>query len=85
MKHLRFLLVLGCALSFGLTVRAADEKEKPKQPAGCDCAKDKDGKTCGVEKDCCCTGSKASCPVEKKDEKPADKKDEKKPADKPKS
>jgi len=78
MKTLRSVLVLGFAsVFFAVALNAADEKaDKDKSPAGCDCAKDKDGKVCGVDKDCCCTGQKATKP-EKKDEKKDGKKDDK--------
>ena len=79
MKSLRFLLAL--ALAGFLTsamVRAADDKAKSAEKT-CDCAKDKDGKVCGKDKDCCCTGKKCELTGEKKAE---EKKPEEKPAEK---
>jgi hypothetical protein len=46
------------------------DKAAPKAKAACDCPKDKDGKVCGTDKDCCCTGAKA-CKPDQKCEKPA--------------
>jgi hypothetical protein len=68
MKSLRFILALAFASALTLpAVRAADDKSKAKPTEkSCDCAKDKDGKVCGQDKDCCCTGEKAK-PAEKKD------------------
>jgi hypothetical protein len=65
-----FFAVL-CAASLAADPKPAAED---KNPAGCDCGKDKDGKVCGVDKDCCCTGQKATKPASK-----SEKKDEKKP------
>lgn len=73
MKTLRFLLALsGASLLLSGSVFAADkdtskDQDKPKA-AACDCGKDKDGKACGVDKDCCCTGAKATKADSKKDE-----------------
>ena len=74
MKSIRFLLALAVA-SFVTTVvaHAADDKAKSEEKT-CDCGKDKDGKVCAKDKDCCCTGKKA----EKSSDKPAEKKEEKK-------
>ena len=74
MKSLRFLLAL--ALAGFLTTafaRAADDKAKTEEKT-CDCAKDKDGKVCGKDKDCCCTGQKCDKDAAKSDEKKAEKK-----------
>lgn len=81
-------LVLAGVFSVALcaALLAADPKPaaEDKNPAGCDCGKDKDGKVCGVDKDCCCTGQKATKPAKKddskddsKDGKKAEKKDDK--------
>jgi len=74
MKSLRFLLALAFA-GFLTTafVRAADDKPKSEEKA-CDCPKDKDGKVCGKDKDCCCTGKKCDKSMDKADEKKEEKK-----------
>ena len=76
MKTLRFLLALsGASLLLAGYAFAADKddaKDKPKDSAACTCEKDKDGKVCGTDKDCCCTGAKASKDDQKKDEKKDD-------------
>ena len=76
MKFYRSILSLGFAAALFATAFGAENKPVPqdKNPEGCDCGKDKDGKVCGVDKDCCCTGQKATKPAKKDD-----KKDEKKP------
>jgi hypothetical protein len=78
MKIFRVTVALLFYSTFFWAARGADSKPaaEDKNPAGCDCGKDKDGKVCGVDKDCCCTGQKATKPT-KKDDK-ADKKEEKK-------
>lgn len=82
MKTLRLLLALGFASTvFAQAVRAADDKKAPaKEEKTCDCGKDSDGKVCGVDKDCCCTGEKATKSADKKDDKKDQKKDAKKGA-----
>jgi hypothetical protein len=83
MKTLRFLLALtGASLLLSGYAFAADKdqpKDQDKPKAACDCGKDKDGKVCGVDKDCCCTGAKAT----KTDTKADTKQDQPKP-DQPK-
>ena len=79
---LRLLLTGVFSVALCAASLAADQKPaaEDKNPAGCDCGKDKDGKVCGVDKDCCCTGQKATRPAKKddpKDGKKAEKKDEK--------
>jgi hypothetical protein len=75
MKTLRFLLALsGASLLLSGYAFAADkdqskDQDKPKA-AACDCAKDKDGKACGVDKDCCCTGAKATKTDSSKQDQP---------------
>ena len=68
MKTLRFLtafaIVSVVAAPFSLA--ADNKKEEKTSPSGCDCEKDKDGKVCGVDKDCCCTGKKCEKPDDKK-------------------
>ncbi len=78
MKTFRATFALLFCTVFISVALGADAKPTAddKNPAGCDCGKDKDGKICGVDKDCCCTGQKATKPA-KKDDK-AEKKDEKK-------
>ena len=76
MKTLRFILALsGASLLLAGYAFAGDKddtKDKPKDQAACTCGKDKDGKACGVDKDCCCTGAKACKDDQKKDEKKDD-------------
>jgi hypothetical protein len=67
MKSLKFSLACAFVSSLlaGIAWAADDaqakDQDKPKDQAACTCAKDKDGKACGLEKDCCCTGAKATC------------------------
>jgi hypothetical protein len=72
MKILRFVLVLAGASLFASTVAfAADQvaaKDPPKDQPACSCPKDKDGKVCGVDKACCCSGAKACKDDKKKDD-----------------
>ena len=57
MKTIRFFAAFALLSAFASPfVRAEDPKKEEKV---CDCAKDKEGKECGVDKDCCCTGKKA--------------------------
>jgi hypothetical protein len=78
MKSLRLLITLGFITALTpVLVTAADDK-KPAEAKTCDCGKDKDGKACGVDKDCCCTGAKATKAADHKDGKKEEKKDEKK-------
>ena len=60
MKSLRvFALLFTISVSQLSHLAAGESKaEKPCESA-CECPKDKDGKACGVDKDCCCTGKKA--------------------------
>lgn len=85
MKTLRSLLVLMFAAVLAGSVAFAahhEEKKTPDKPAdkaakaACGCATGEDGKVCGVDKDCCCTGEKATGKTG--DKKP----EEKKPEDK---
>jgi len=71
MKSLRLILALGFSAALCTAVfAAADPKPaEAKSPERCTCAKDKDGKVCGVDKDCCCTGKKATKPAGKEDKK----------------
>ncbi len=64
MKIIRFLLALSF-VSAGFVAGSAFAGEC-KSEKSCDCGKDKDGKACGVDKDCCCTGKKAEKKPEKK-------------------
>ena len=72
MKTLRFLLALsGASLLLSGYAFAGDKdesKDQAKAKAACDCGKDKDGKACGVDKDCCCTGAKATKADTKQDQ-----------------
>ncbi len=72
MKTLRFLFVLsGISLMASVYSFAADPvpaKDKPKDQTACACPKDKDGKACGVDKACCCTGAAATKADQKKDD-----------------
>lgn len=83
MKTLRFLLALSCASVLLAGYAFAGDKDQCKgqdnandKPA-CTCGKDKDGKVCGVDKDCCCTGAKA-CKDNQKQDDNNQKQDEKK-------
>ena len=71
MKILRLLATLALASTFAapFALAAETKKEEKSSPKGCDCEKDKDGKTCGVDKDCCCTGKKCEKPDDKNDKK----------------
>lgn len=68
MKTLRFLttFVIVSAFAAPFALAAETKKEEKSTPKGCDCEKDKNGKVCGVDKDCCCTGKKCDKPAEKK-------------------
>jgi hypothetical protein len=67
MKTIRFLAALLIASTLVAPFALADDaKKSDKEEKMCDCAKDKDGKACGVDKDCCCTGKKATKSTEKK-------------------
>jgi hypothetical protein len=72
MKTLRFFLVLSGAALFASTFAfAADQdpaKDMPKDQPACTCPKDKDGKACGVDKACCCSGAKACKNDQKKND-----------------
>ena len=79
MKTLRFLLALsGASLLFSGYAFAGDKDEAKDQDKAkaCDCSKDKDGKACGVDKDCCCTGAKATKADTKQDQPKQEKQDE---------
>jgi len=67
MKTLRFLATFALVSAFTAPFALAADapKEEKSTPKGCDCEKDKDGKVCGVDKDCCCTGKKCEKPVKK--------------------
>lgn len=51
---------------------AAATQEKKPAKAECGCATGADGKVCGVDKDCCCNGTKATHADAKKAEATAD-------------
>jgi hypothetical protein len=53
-----FLALALVALFAGSFAFAEAKSEKPAK-APCGCAIKKDGKVCGVDSDCCCTGEKA--------------------------
>ncbi len=77
MKTLRFLLALSWASLLLSSYAFAEDKDQAKNQdkpkTSCDCGKDKDGKACGVDKDCCCTGAKATKADTKQDQpKPED-------------
>ncbi len=59
MKTLRIAGVVFALLTMVSPFVRADDKKADEKT--CDCAKDKDGKVCGKDKDCCCTGDKATC------------------------
>jgi hypothetical protein len=65
MKTIRSLLVLAFAASLAGTAAFAEHHEpaptdKKPAKAACGCETGTDGKVCGVDKDCCCTGEKAT-------------------------
>jgi len=65
MNPLRFLLTLAAAFALASAASAADatpgKSSDPKAAkAPCGCAIKDNAKVCGVDKDCCCTGEKAS-------------------------
>lgn len=66
MKTLRYLITISCAsILLSAYAFAADkdqpkDNDKPRDKAACTCGKDKNGMACGVDKDCCCTGAKAT-------------------------
>jgi hypothetical protein len=70
MKSLRLLLALALAGFLAPALVRAEDKAKSGEKT-CECARDKDGKECGKDKDCCCTGKKCD-----KDQKPDEKKEE---------
>jgi hypothetical protein len=55
---LAFFSALALAGSLAFAEGALSDKAKPAK-AACGCPVGKDGKTCGIDKDCCCTGEKA--------------------------
>lgn len=62
MKLIRSILALAFATAIAGSVAfsAADEQKAAKpEKAPCGCVVKKDGKVCGVDSDCCCTGEKA--------------------------
>ena len=63
MKTLRSLLALAFAAAFATTAAFADHHGKKAdakpEKAACGCVVKADGKVCGVDSDCCCTGEKA--------------------------
>ena len=81
MKFFHTILALGFAAALFATAFAGDNQPaEAKNPEGCNCGKDKESKVCGVDKDCCCTGKKATKPASKegkKDEKKSEAKDPK--------
>jgi hypothetical protein len=69
MKTLRLLVALVPAIVLvSPVVRASDDKVKDKAEAVCHCGKDKDGKECGKDKECCCK-AKEHCDDKKAGEK----------------
>ena len=69
MKSFRLLLALALAcLVSAAFAHAADDKAKTEEK--CECPADKDGKVCGKDKDCCCTGKKCEKPAEEKPAEP---------------
>jgi|GEM_PF-1079719 hypothetical protein len=72
MKTLRSLFVLTCACALAASSafadRPADRKARGRTSpaAACACITGQDGKVCGIDKDCCCTGKKAKGRPEQK-------------------
>ena len=56
MKSLRLILSLAFTSLLVTAVQAVPENDQPKEKSAttCDCGKDKDGKECGKDKECCC-------------------------------
>lgn len=79
MKTLRTLIALAFATALAGSVAFADDHGKKSEAkpgkAPCGCVVKKDGKVCGVDSDCCCTGEKAKGQArDKADKKTGDKK-----------
>ncbi len=70
MKNLRLIIALVFAAALVAPVIRADDKakEEKKAEAACSCPKDKDGKECGKDKECCCK-AKEHCDDKKADGK----------------
>jgi hypothetical protein len=62
MKTIRLISSLAFALLLLAPVMRAEDAADPKKPAKaeCGCPTGADGKVCGVDKDCCCNGTKAT-------------------------
>ncbi len=72
MKSLRLLLALAVVSAFAATsLRAGDDADQAKQKTeeACHCEKDKDGKVCGKDKECCCKAGDHEKAETKKDKK----------------
>lgn len=82
MNTLRSLLALAFAAAFAGTVALAEHHEEKKSDAkaskaACGCVTGTDGKVCGTDKACCCSGEKAKgASADKKAEKTEEKKAE---------
>ncbi len=79
MNALRSLAALLFAAAFVGSVAFAghhEEKKSDSKPAkaACGCETAKDGKVCGTDKDCCCTGEKAKGKSDEKKDEKSDKK-----------
>lgn len=63
MKLIRSIIALAFATALAGSVAFADDhgkkSEAKPEKAPCGCVVKKDGKVCGVDSDCCCTGEKA--------------------------
>lgn len=78
MKSFKTILALAFATLFAGSVAlvAADAAKPDAKPAkaSCGCAVKADGKVCGVDSDCCCSGEKAKGKSEAAKDAAADKK-----------
>jgi hypothetical protein len=68
MKTIRLISALAFASLLLAPVMRAEDTAAPKKPAKaeCGCPTGADGKVCGVDKDCCCNGQKATHASDKK-------------------
>ncbi len=69
MKSFRLFIALAFVSALAVaSVQAGDNKEKSmeKSEAVCSCGKDKDGKECGKDKECCCKPKEEKKAEEKK-------------------
>ncbi len=70
MKTIRLISALAFASLLLAPVMRAEDAAAPKKTgkAECGCPTGSDAKECGVDKDCCCNGAKATHANDKKDD-----------------